>query len=131
MQIRGLATERRGKHDEGHEKETYRHYDDGDYDERSSSTRPYDFVRYERSRSPWRSDNHGYRDRDQENYRSPDRGHYSRSSSPRRRDYSPNYGGPPSKEVILEGLPAGLMEDDVGSPMRPHTKHSVTIITLP
>jgi len=119
MQIRGLATERGGRHDELQDRNTYRRYNDGDYEERPTSARTHDFIRHDRSRSPRRNDGDGYRDRDRENYRSPDRSHYSRSSSPRRREYSPSYGGPPSKEVILEGLPAALMEDDVGPPLDP------------
>ncbi|KAI9877440.1 MAG: hypothetical protein M1830_003897 [Pleopsidium flavum] len=55
----------------------------------------------------------GYRDRDQEGYRSPGYDSRSRSRSPRR-DRSPYYGGPPSREVILEGLPVEMAEDDVG-----------------
>ena len=37
----------------------------------------------------------------------------SESPSPPR-DRSPFYGGPPSREVILEGLPLDLTEEDVG-----------------
>ena len=37
----------------------------------------------------------------------------SRPRSPRR-DRSPFFGGPASREVILEGLPLDMVEDDVG-----------------
>lgn len=75
--------------------------------------RTYDSDRRGRS-PPLRGERHsGYVDRDREGYRSPDYDSRSRSHSPRR-DRSPYYGGPPSREVIMEGLPQEMTEDDVG-----------------
>lgn len=66
-----------------------------------------------RPTSPRRGNKGGYRDRDREGYRSPRYYSRSRSGSPRR-DRSPYYGGPPSREVMLEGIPLDMVEDDVG-----------------
>ena len=55
----------------------------------------------------------GYRDRDREGYRSPKYDSRSRSQSPRR-DRSPYYGGPPSREIMMDGLPLDMVEEDVG-----------------
>ena len=55
----------------------------------------------------------GYRDRDREGYQSPGYDSRSRSRSPRR-DRSPYFGGPPSREVMMDGLPVDLVEEDVG-----------------
>ncbi|KAI9821495.1 MAG: hypothetical protein M1832_003343 [Thelocarpon impressellum] len=55
-----------------------------------------------------------YRDRDREGYRSPTRDDGTRSGSrPRHRSRSPYYGGVPSRDVIMEGLPVDLKEDDI------------------
>ena len=65
----------------------------------------------------------GYRDRDREGYRSPKYGSRSRSVSPsysrsRSRSRSPRgrrppHYGPESREVMMEGLPMDMKEDDV------------------
>lgn len=69
--------------------------------------------RYRRGRTPPPNDYvRTYRDRDREGYRSPSYNSRSRSRSPRRHK-SPGYGGPPSREVILEGLPLDMIEEDV------------------
>ena len=57
----------------------------------------------------------GYRDRDREGYRSPGYESRSRSRSPQR-DRSPYYGGPPSREIMMDGLPLDMVEEDVGLP---------------
>ncbi|KAL2831106.1 hypothetical protein BDW59DRAFT_6921 [Aspergillus cavernicola] len=57
---------------------------------------------------------HSYRDRDREDYhsRSRSRSHsYSRSRSPRRG--RPHY-GQESREVMMDGLPVDMVEEDVG-----------------
>src|SRR5947208_10927697 len=74
-----------------------------------------DFPRRGRSRSPRRHSRGGYRDRVREGYRSPryDSRNRSRSRSGGR-TRSPYLGGPPSRDVILEGLPIDMGEDDVG-----------------
>lgn len=86
----------------------------------------YDTYRRGRSPSP-RGRNGGYRDRDREGYRSSGYDSRSRSPSPRR-DKVPYYGGPPSREVILEGLPLEMTEEDVPTPTNPFTAHSSKII---
>lgn len=66
-----------------------------------------------RSRSPQRVDRR-YRDRDAPSYRSsPERNVSNRTSSPQPKPDSPLAVVPPSKEVILEGLPEDMLEDDV------------------
>ncbi|KAI9808606.1 MAG: hypothetical protein M1825_003756 [Sarcosagium campestre] len=70
-----------------------------------------------RSRSPRSRYQGGYRDRDGEDYRSPDynysrSGSRSRSRSPRR-NRSPRFGGPPSRDVMMEGLPLDLREEHI------------------
>lgn len=77
----------------------------------------HDNYRRGRSPSPRGQGRRGYRDRDREEYRSPPYRSRSRTRSPSRsprRGRSPYYGGPPSREVILEGLPLDMVEDDVG-----------------
>ncbi|KAF2674884.1 hypothetical protein BT63DRAFT_381570 [Microthyrium microscopicum] len=61
--------------------------------------------------------NREYRDRDREDYRSPRHDSRSRSRSPSRRERarSPWYGGPPNREVIMEGLPMDITENDIRS----------------
>lgn len=86
----------------------------------------YDNYRRGRSPSPRGQGRRGYLDRDREDYRSPPYGSRSRSRSlsrSPRRGRSPYYGGPPSREVILEGLPLDMVEDDVGH-------HLPTLIAL-
>lgn len=61
-----------------------------------------------RSRSPKRERRGRYVDRDGENYESPVR---SRS-----RSRSPYYGGAPNRNVILEGIPTNMTQEDVGRP---------------
>ncbi|KAJ9310369.1 hypothetical protein DTO217A2_148 [Paecilomyces variotii] len=75
-----------------------------------------DDYRRRPSRSPPRRGRAGYRDRDREGYRSPDYDSrsrsYSRSRSPRRN--RPHYGHE-SKEVIMEGLPVDMVEEDISN----------------
>ncbi|KAL1968131.1 hypothetical protein VTN77DRAFT_2262 [Rasamsonia byssochlamydoides] len=80
-----------------------------------------DDYRRRPSRSPPpRRGRTGYRDRDREGYRSPSRSRsYSRSRS-RSRSRSPRRGrsshhGQESKEVIMEGLPVDMVEEDISS----------------
>lgn len=86
---------------------------------------------YRRDRSPVLREGlrQSHRDRDREDYRSSSYPSRSRSRSSnergvrnnsrsrsRQRDRSPYYGGPPSREVILDGLKADAVEEDVGPP---------------
>ncbi|KAI4255498.1 MAG: hypothetical protein L6R42_006693 [Xanthoria sp. 1 TBL-2021] len=74
------------------------------------------FGDYRRGRMPSpNARRRGYVDRDSEGYRSPvyDSRSRSRSRSPQRRDRSPHFGAPPSREVILEGIPLDILEEDV------------------
>ncbi|KAI9833288.1 MAG: hypothetical protein M1819_003682 [Sarea resinae] len=65
-------------------------------------------------KSTGRRPRNAYRDRDREGYRSPSDGSRSRSrSTDRRRGRSPQFGGPPSRDIILEGLPVEMTEDDL------------------
>lgn len=61
-----------------------------------------------------------YNDRDREGYRSPQyRGSRSRSwsrSRSRSQSRSPYYGAPPSRTIILEGIPMNMTQEDVGYP---------------
>jgi hypothetical protein len=58
-----------------------------------------------------------YLDRDREGYRSPRRRSRSNSrSGEREREQSPWRGVVPSRDVIMEGLPMDLLEQDVGFP---------------
>ncbi|KAL8813780.1 MAG: hypothetical protein Q9200_000033 [Gallowayella weberi] len=65
----------------------------------------------------------GYVDRDNEGYRSPEyrSKSRSRSRSASRRERSPQFGAPPSKEVILEGIPLDILEEDVRHHLPNHT----------
>lgn len=63
---------------------------------------------YDRSRSPRREGRGRYNDRDREGYVSPRR--------ERSRSRSPYFGGTPNRNVILEGLPLDLTQEDVGRP---------------
>jgi len=66
------------------------------------------------SRSPPRRPRHGYRDRDREGYRSRSRSRsYSRSRSRSPRRGRPHY-GQESREVMMDGLPVDMAEEDVG-----------------
>ncbi|KAL8796890.1 MAG: hypothetical protein Q9195_000973 [Heterodermia aff. obscurata] len=77
-----------------------------------------DYDNYRRGRSPiTKSRNGGYRDRDRVGYRSSGHDSRSRSRSPRR-DKSPYYGAPPSREVILEGLPLEMTEEDISKELK-------------
>lgn len=78
------------------------------------------------SRSPSRSPpmpERRYRDRDAPEYHSSSDHSIQRTSSPRKpasprkQDSLPKYGAPPSQEVILEGLPEDMTEDDVRNPL--------------
>jgi RNA-binding protein 5/10 len=64
---------------------------------------------YERSKSPRREGRGRYTDRDREDYQSPPRD--------RSRSRSPYYGAPPNRNVILEGLPMEMTQEDVGRPV--------------
>jgi len=64
--------------------------------------------RYDRSRSPRREGRGRYTDRDREGYQSP---------RARSRSRSPYYGAPPNRNVILEGLPIDMTQEDVGRPI--------------
>lgn len=99
------------------------------------------YNKYPRSGSPPSRENRGtYRDRDREAYRSPSYDSRSRSRSRRprsrsrsqQRDRSPYYGGPASREVILEGLILDMVEEDVGLPTHESKPHdSYTFIPPP
>ncbi|KAL4906771.1 hypothetical protein BDW74DRAFT_166921 [Aspergillus multicolor] len=90
-----------------------------DYPRDASDSRPQyqgrdrdDFRR--RSRSPPRRPRHGYRDRDREDYRSRSRSRSyspSRSRSPRR---GRSHYGQGSREVMMDGIPVDMVEEDVG-----------------
>ncbi|CAG8982970.1 hypothetical protein HYALB_00003549 [Hymenoscyphus albidus] len=62
-----------------------------------------------RSWSPRREGRGRYTDRDREGYRSPPR--------QRSRSRSPYYGGPPNRNVMLDGLPKEMTQEDVGRPV--------------
>jgi len=64
---------------------------------------------YERSRSPRREGRGRYTDRDREGYQSPRRD--------RSRSRSPYYGAPPNRNVILDGIPLHMTQEDVGRPI--------------
>ena len=64
---------------------------------------------YERSRSPRREGRGRYTDRDREDYKSPPRD--------RSRSRSPYFGAPPNRNVILEGIPLEMTQEDVGRPI--------------
>ncbi|KAJ5377558.1 uncharacterized protein N7496_004967 [Penicillium cataractarum] len=69
-------------------------------------------------RSPPRRGRQGYRDRDREGYRSPDYNHggsYSRSRSPRR---GQSGFGPESREIMMEGFPMDMTEDDIADELQ-------------
>ncbi|PGH14350.1 hypothetical protein AJ80_05940 [Polytolypa hystricis UAMH7299] len=113
-----------------------RRYDSGDRDYPASRDprteyqgRDHDEHRRS-SRSPprWRGRS-GYTDRDREGYRSPPhdgrRRSYSRSRSQSRsrsdrRGRRPPYFGPESREVMMEGLPVEMNEDDISSELKEH-----------
>jgi RNA-binding protein 5/10 len=75
-------------------------------------------------RRPRREVRGRYNDRDREGYRSPPYGEtssrsWSRSRSQSRsrsRSRSPHYGAPPSRTIILEGIPINMTQEDVGYP---------------
>lgn len=75
---------------------------------------------------PRRGEQHDYLDRDRDGYRSP---RYGSPTWARSRSRSPHRSLPPNREVILEGLPPHLTEDDVRSyhipPSPPSTVHRV------
>jgi hypothetical protein len=85
------------------------------YRERDRSVSP---PRYRNRSPPPRSQARSaqYSDRDREGYRSPRRSSRSRSNSRGgERDRSPWHGAP-SRDIIMEGLPVDLLEQDVGFP---------------
>ncbi|CAG8936531.1 unnamed protein product [Penicillium salamii] len=71
-----------------------------------------DDYRRRDSRSPPRRGRHSYKDRDREGYRS---GSHSRSRSPRRGQPHP---GNESREVMMEGFPLDMTEDDITAELR-------------
>lgn len=73
-----------------------------------------DYDRRGRSSSPRRGWRGRYRDWDREDQHLPRDYSRSRSRSQNRRSRSPFYGGPASRDVILEGLPMEMESDDVG-----------------
>ena len=86
-----------------------------------------DYPRHSsRSPQPPRRGRTGYRDRDREDYRSPSYDNHSRSysrshSRPNSRNRSRGqrsgrgpYYGQESREIMMEGLPVDMVEDDVG-----------------
>ncbi|KAJ5116327.1 G-patch domain protein [Penicillium angulare] len=79
----------------------YRNRDQDDYRRRSSRS------------PPSRRGRQSYQDRDREGYRSPG---YSRSRSPSRRGRS-NF-GQESREIMLEGFPVDMTEEDIGHELR-------------
>src|ERR1700753_309111 len=86
-----------------------------DYD--NDSSEPYSSRSYQRT-PPREYSRQKYRDRDREGYRSPRYTSRSRSrsrGSPRRRDreHSPPYSGNPSREIIMEGIPVDMTDQDV------------------
>ncbi|OKO97297.1 hypothetical protein PENSUB_10091 [Penicillium subrubescens] len=82
------------RHEYSRERDAGQQYEDWDRDDY-------------RHRSPPRRGRQGYRDRDLEGYKSPD---YSRSRSPRR---GQSGFGPESREIMLEGFPVDMTEDDI------------------
>ncbi|KAI9889279.1 MAG: hypothetical protein M1814_005654 [Vezdaea aestivalis] len=94
---------------------SYNH-DSGRSQWRGNDSRRYDSRnRHGRSRSRSRSPRHSYRDRDHENYRSPRR----RSRSPsQQRERRTLLKGPPSKDLIMEGIPVDMTEDDIKDELR-------------
>lgn len=82
------------RHDYPGERDASSHYENRDRDDYHH-------------RSPVRRGRQGYRDRDREGYRSPD---HSRSRSPRR---GKSGFGPESREIMMEGFPVDMTEDDV------------------
>ncbi|KAI4204202.1 MAG: hypothetical protein LQ350_001393 [Teloschistes chrysophthalmus] len=90
----------------------------GNHDSRPArdESRGYNDNWRDRPRSP-DARRRGYVDRDREGYQSPVYNgrsvSRSRSRSPQRRDRSPYFGGPPSREVIMEGIPLDISEEDV------------------
>lgn len=125
IQIRGLAR----NHDDGSEsrdpRSTERHdrrdidgrqgaYVDRDHPRRDY--RSYETAQHRRSPSSERRgphDLHDHRHRNRQDYQSPERNARSGPSSPGRGTHPPYYGGEPSRDVILEGLPADVLENDV------------------
>lgn len=95
--------------------------------ERDSRTRyrsrDRDDYRRRLSRSPPRRGRTAYRDRDRVGYRSPGYDSRSRSysrSRSRRRSRQP-YFGQESREVMMDGLPVDMVEEDVGQHLPPLT----------
>jgi hypothetical protein len=74
-------------------------------------SRDRDDYRNRTSRSPPRRGRQSYRDRDREGYQSPGYSH-SRSRSPRG---GKSHFGQESREVMMDGIPQDMTEDDVSS----------------
>jgi hypothetical protein len=76
-----------------------------------------------RSKSPRRERRGRYVDRDGEGYESP----------ARNRSRSPYYGGTPNRNVILEGIPIDMAQEDVCAPSHPFLgalHHTLIFYTL-
>ncbi|KAK6580576.1 hypothetical protein PZA11_006812 [Diplocarpon coronariae] len=113
------AEEYRGSHSQGYDYENTRKDNSRTPPRGSASQRAYDFASTERqfreerpdgydrsrSRSPRREGRSRYTDRDREGYESPRR--------ERSRSRSPYFGGPPNRNVILEGLPSEWTQEDI------------------
>jgi hypothetical protein len=105
--------------DHSHHRRAPHHY--RDRDRSVSPRRQHDDqqapLRYRNRPSPSRTQARSsqYLDRDREGYRSPSRSR-SRSNSRSGGEQSPWRGGVPSRDVIMEGLPVDLLEQDVGFP---------------
>ncbi|KAL3464315.1 hypothetical protein BJX64DRAFT_94859 [Aspergillus heterothallicus] len=102
---RGPAADRRHEYPRDHSdsRSRYRSQDRDDFRRRSS-------------RSPLRRSRGGYRDRDREGYRSRSRSRsYSRSRSPRRD--RPHH-GQESREVMMDGLPVDMTEEDISKELK-------------
>ncbi len=84
------------------------HPERGPRDGRYPDSLEHDYE-FDRPRSPRREGRARYTDRDREDYKSPPR-HRSRSRSP-------YFGAPPNRNVILEGLPLEMAQEDVGRPV--------------
>jgi hypothetical protein len=100
--------------DHAHHRRAPHHYRDRDRSV-SPPRHPHDdkaAPRYRNRSSPRPAQ---YLDRDREGYRSPRRRSRSNSRSGER-EQSPWHGGVPSRDVIMEGLPEDLLEQDVGFP---------------
>ncbi|KAE8148802.1 hypothetical protein BDV25DRAFT_11957 [Aspergillus avenaceus] len=81
-------------------------------------SRDRDDYRRRSSRSPPRRGRPAYRDRDREGYRSPGYGSRSRSHSRSRSPRRGRYHGQESREVMMDGLPVDMAEEDITNELR-------------